>query len=54
MVFTQHININNMQGIQEFIKICTEHPECKECPLKEDDINLQGVMTKCETGKTNR
>ena len=48
-MFTQHININNMAGNQEFMKICSEHPECKDCPLKDKDVQLQNGMTRCET-----
>ena len=43
-MFAQHININgmNMANSQEFMKICSEHPECKDCPLKDKDVQLQG------------
>lgn len=51
-MFTQYININNMAGNQEFMKICTEHPECKDCPLKDKDVQLQSGMTRCETGRS--
>ena len=50
-MFTQHININNMAGSQEFMRICSEHLECKDCPLKDKDVQLQGGMTRCETGR---
>lgn len=50
-MFAQHININNMVGSQEFMKICSEHPECKDCPLKDKDVQLQSEMTRCETGR---
>ena len=50
-MFSQHININNVASSQEFIKICTEHPKCENCPLKDKDVQLQGVMTRCETGR---
>lgn len=52
-MFAQHININgmNMANSQEFMKICTEHPKCKDCPLKDKDIQLQSGMTRCDTGR---
>ena len=42
-MFAQHININgmNMVNSQEFKKICSEHPECISCPLKDKDVQLQ-------------
>lgn len=52
-MFAQHININgmNMASSQEFMKICSEHPECIGCPLKDKDVQLQGGLTRCETGR---
>lgn len=51
MMFTQHINLNNMVTNQEFMKICSEHPECKDCPLRDSDVQLQSGMVRCETGR---
>ena len=51
MVFTQNININNVINNQEVMKICKEHPECKDCPLKDNDVQLKGGLTRCETGR---
>ena len=50
-VFTQQVNFGNMGGNQEFMKICSEHPECKDCPLKEEDMQLQSGLTRCVTGR---
>ena len=52
-MFAQHINFNgmNMVNSQEFKKICSEHPECISCPLKDKDVQLQGGLTRCETGR---
>ena len=52
-MFAQHININgmNMVNSQEFKKICSEHPECISCPLKDKDVQLQGGLSRCETGR---
>lgn len=50
MVFTQQVNFGaNMVNSQEFMKICKEHLECKDCPLKDKDVQLQGGLTRCET-----
>ena len=48
-MFAQHININDMVNSQEFMKICTEHPECKGCPLVNGQV-VDGLF--CENGKT--
>ena len=50
-MFAQHININNVANSQEFMKICSEHPECKDCPLKDKDVQLQSGLIRCETGR---
>ena len=53
MVFTQQVNFGaNMANSQEFMKICSEHPECKGCTLKDKDVQLQGGLTTCVTGRT--
>ena len=52
MVFTQQVNFNtNMVDNQEIMKICKEHPKCIDCPLKDKDVQLQGGLTRCETGR---
>ena len=52
MVFTQQVNFGaNMANSQEFMKICSEHHECKDCPLKDKDVQLQSGLTRCETGR---
>lgn len=51
MIFTQHVNINNMTVNQEFMNICKLHPGCVNCPLRIDDMELQGVLIRCETGR---
>lgn len=52
-MFAQHININgmNMANNQEFMKICSEHTECVDCPLKDKDVQLHGGLTRCETSR---
>lgn len=55
MVFTQQVNFGaNMANSQEFMKICSEHPDCEDCPLKDKDVQLQGGLTRCETSRTKR
>lgn len=51
MIF-QNININDMVNNNEFIHICTQHPECKDCPLKEGDMNIQNSVVRCETSRS--
>lgn len=50
MIF-QNININIAPNNGEVMKICTQHPECKDCPLKEGDMNIQNYIVRCETGR---
>lgn len=54
MVFTQNINLNNIANNQEVMKICTEHPECVDCRLKDNDIRLGAVLVRCETGRAKQ
>ena len=53
-MFNQHININNMANGQEFMKICSEHPECIGCPLSDKDVQLQGGLTRTGRAKGDR
>ena len=52
MIF-QNININFAPENDEVMKICTQHHECKDCPLKEGDMNIQNSVVRCETGRNN-
>ena len=49
MIFQQEVyfGVDN----QDFVNICKEHPECKECPFLTQDINLKGGLTRCDTGR---
>lgn len=52
MIF-QQVNfgaINQVVG-QEFMNICKSHPSCKNCPLKNNDMDIQGTKLRCETGR---
>lgn len=52
MIF-QQVNfsaINQAIG-QEFMGICKSHPSCKDCPLKNSDMNIKGAKLRCETGR---
>lgn len=44
-------NFDNLNSCQEFLEICNKYPECKNCPLSTQDIQLQSGMTRCETGR---
>ena len=49
----QQINIgaiNQMIG-QEFMHICKQHASCVGCPLKTQDMEIQGGVIRCETGR---
>ena len=48
MIF-QQVNINDVVANQKFTQICTEHPECKGCPLINGQV-VDGLF--CENGKT--
>lgn len=52
MIF-QQVNLGaiNQAVNQEFMKICKSHPSCVNCPLKNSDMDIQGVMLRCETGR---
>ena len=53
MMFHQQVNFGEMnQAInQEFMKICNAHPSCDGCPLKNEDMEIQGSKIRCETGR---
>lgn len=51
MIFQQQVNFNNMALQQEFAQKCASHPECKDCELKTEDVNMQGSLVRCETGR---
>ena len=54
MIFTQNININNMVNNQGIMKICTEHPDCEDCPLLNDDAKDSTSVITCETARIRR
>lgn len=54
MIFSQQVNINNMVINQELMRICELHPGCEGCDLQNKDMNIQGVMVRCETGRAKR
>lgn len=51
MVFTQQMNFNNVFPTQEILKICEEHISCQDCPLLKEDMNINGVVVRCDTGR---
>ena len=52
MIF-QQVNLGAINQVvnQEFMNICKSHPSCEKCPLKSSDMEIQGVMLKCDTGR---
>lgn len=40
--------VNNQAVQQEIYNICSNHPECKDCPFKTQDLNIGGSMIRCE------
>lgn len=53
-MFTQHININNIAGNQEIMKICATHPECIGCPLLNEDKQIGNSVVRCENAFAKR
>lgn len=50
-MFTQQVNFNDIFPIQEIMKICEEHISCQDCPLLKEDMNINGVIVRCDTGR---
>ena len=52
MIF-QQVNLGaiNQAVNQEFMNICKSHTSCKNCPLKNGDMNIQDIVLRCETGR---
>ena len=45
----------NMDGIninQEVLRICENHTRCINCPLKDSNMETNGLKVSCETGKS--
>lgn len=53
MIFQQvDFGAINQAVNQEFMNICKSHPGCKDCPLKNEVMNVQGTKLRCETGRS--
>ena len=53
MIF-QNINFVDQTPVDDDVmKICRNHPECKGCPLKTKDMNIQGTTITCVAGKNS-
>ena len=52
MIF-QQVNLGaiNQAVNQEFLNICKSHPSCVDCLLKSSDMEIQGVVLTCNTGR---
>ena len=52
MVFTQQVHFQRNNTVdREFEKICKEHPSCENCPLQDEDVNIQDIVITCITGR---
>ena len=52
MVFTQQVHFQRNNTVdREFEKICKVHPSCENCPLQDEDVNIQDVVITCITGR---
>ena len=47
-IFNQQVNMEDFVTQKEISVICVNHPECKECPLKNGQVYKNYV---CETGR---
>lgn len=52
MIF-QQVNLGaiNQAANQEFMNICKSYSSCVDCPLKNSDMDIQGTILRCETGR---
>lgn len=53
MFFQSNFNQNSNAVGDEIRKICEKHPECRDCPLKGKDCQINNVVVRCDTGKQN-
>ena len=49
-----NFNSENSMVLQQAVKTCSEHPECKDCPLLNGDMNVGNSVIRCETAKMRR
>ena len=53
MIF-QSVNFGGqMPNSEEVEKMCKENLDCKDCPLKTQDMEISGSMVRCLTGRSN-
>ena len=52
--FNQQFANENDMVLQKAAKTCAEHPECKDCPLLNGDMNVGSSVITCETARTKR
>ena len=45
----QWTNPYNGQDMSEITKICAEHPNCVDCPLRDGTMSIQGNAVTCHT-----
>ena len=47
-IFNQQVNMEDFVAQKEVSVICSSHPECKECPMKNGQVYKNYI---CETGR---
>ena len=52
--FTRQFTNEDNMSLQQATKICMEHPECKDCPLLNGDMNVGNSVIRCETARMKR
>lgn len=53
MVF-KNINFGDVGTNQELARTCSEHPECKDCPLLNENRKIGNIMVRCENAFAKR
>lgn len=51
VTFTQQMGGFQTPNLSEVTKICTQHPECKDCPLLTQNLNIGGATVTCVTDR---
>lgn len=46
--FNQQVNMEDFVALKEISAICANHPECKECPMRNGQVYKNYT---CETGR---
>lgn len=49
MIFAQGFGQDNVA--YQVVEICKDHPGCEGCPLKKQDIQVNGNLIRCDSGR---